>query len=168
VLTQRKLRAFRNCWLLKRCDSRCPGGWPIPSSVRYHALALSLRVGGGTILPTRRRRGRGTPAPAALDRLITDDATWRRRPTQYATWRRRPTQYAMIMAAKPNEETPTQCVHGGVRAAAAAVTKTWHRLAGNQMTRVETCIQRMAETVERSEGLSKCLCLSVMGCSAPC
>ncbi len=33
-----------------------PGGsgWPIPSSVRYHALALSLRVGGGTILPTRR------------------------------------------------------------------------------------------------------------------
>ena len=61
-----------------------------------------------------------------------------------------------------------KCAHGGVRAAAAAVTKTWHRLAGNQMTRVETCIQRMAETVERSEGLSKCLCLSVMGCSAPC
>ena len=27
---------------------------------------------------------------------------------------------------------------------------------------------QMAETVERSEGLSKCLCLSVMGCSAPC
>ncbi len=26
-----------------------------------------------TILPTRRRRGRGTPAPAALDRLITDN-----------------------------------------------------------------------------------------------
>ena len=48
---------------MKRCDSRCPGGWPIPSSVRYHALALSLRVGGGTILPTRRRRGRSTPAP---------------------------------------------------------------------------------------------------------
>jgi hypothetical protein len=61
-----------------------------------------------------------------------------------------------------------KCVHGGVRAAAAAVTKTWHRLAGNQMIRVETCIQRMAETVERSVGLSKCLCLSVMGCSAPC
>ncbi len=65
------------------------------------------------------------------------------------------------------------CVHGGVRAAAAAVTKTWHRLAGNQMTRVETCIitvysAYVAETVERSEGLSKCLCLSVMGCSAPC
>ena len=65
-----------------------------------------------------------------------------------------------------------KCVHGGVRAAAAAVPKTWHRLAGNPIIRVETCIQtciqRMAETVERSEGLSKCLCLSVMGCSAPC
>ncbi len=35
--------------------------------MRYHALALSLRVGGGTILPTRRRRGRSTPASAALD-----------------------------------------------------------------------------------------------------
>ena len=44
-----------------------PGRLPIPSSVRYHALALCLRVGGGTILPTRRRRGRSTPAPAALD-----------------------------------------------------------------------------------------------------
>ena len=40
-----------------------PAGWPTPSSVRYHALALCLRVGGGTILPTRRRRGRSTPAP---------------------------------------------------------------------------------------------------------
>jgi hypothetical protein len=54
-------------WLLKRCIRDDPGWLPIPSSVRYHALALSLRVGGGTILPTRRRRGRSTPAPAALD-----------------------------------------------------------------------------------------------------
>ena len=59
-----------------------PGGWPIPSSVRYHALALSLRVGGGTILPTRRRRGRSTPAPAALDRLLTDDELMEAMPTQ--------------------------------------------------------------------------------------
>ena len=79
MLTQRKVRAFRNCWLLKRCDWRCPGGWPIPSSVRYHALALSLRVGGGTILPTRRRRGRSTPAPATLDRSrVTLRSSWRR------------------------------------------------------------------------------------------
>ena len=37
-----------------------------------------------------------------------------------------------------------KCVHGGVRAAAAAVPKTWHRLAGDPMIRVEACIQRMA------------------------
>ena len=29
-----------------------PADWPIPSSVRYHALALCLRVGDGTILPS--------------------------------------------------------------------------------------------------------------------
>ena len=37
-----------------------------------------------------------------------------------------------------------KCVHGGVRAAAAAVPKTWRRLAGDPMIRVEACIQRMA------------------------
>jgi hypothetical protein len=47
-----------------------------------------------------------------------------------------------------------QCVHGGVRAAAAAVTKTWHRLAGNQMTRVETGISRML--LRLSKGVQDC------------
>ena len=77
--TERKLSSLKS-GLAGPCLTRnesilsfVPDGWPITSSVRYHALALSLRVGGGTILPTRRRRGRGTPAPAALDRLITDD-----------------------------------------------------------------------------------------------
>ena len=74
-----------------------PGGWPIPSSVRYHALALSLRVGGGTILPTRRRRGSSTPAPVTLDLYTTDLAATQTIMIMEA----KPTQYAMIMEAKP-------------------------------------------------------------------
>ena len=53
--------------------------------VIVNALALSLRVGGGTILPTRRRRGRSTPAPAALDpRIDADGMIMEAKPTQYA------------------------------------------------------------------------------------
>jgi hypothetical protein len=36
------------------------------------------------------------------------------------------------------------CVHGGVRAAAAAVPKTCHGLAGDPMIRVEACIRHFA------------------------
>jgi hypothetical protein len=59
------------------CIRDDPGWLPMPRSVRYHALALSLRVGGGTILPTRRRRGRSTPAPAALDGPCSTDRVTR-------------------------------------------------------------------------------------------
>ena len=74
-------------------DMSDPGGWPIPSSVRYHALALSLRVGGGTKLPTRRRRGRSTPArqPSTFRRWHEHEGGAERISKSFiiGTWRRR-------------------------------------------------------------------------------
>jgi hypothetical protein len=74
-------------WLLKGCAFEMTSGlqWPTPGpgpvSVRYHALALCLRVGGGTILPTPARTEHtraGSPRPTAPTRSAAAMPRWPR------------------------------------------------------------------------------------------